>query len=77
MASIIIGPGEDFEHRHEGPSKTILKRGKDVKIFVGGTEITMEPDRAVPIAPDTPHRIYNGGKEYCIVDCHHDPASHR
>lgn len=77
MASIILGPGEEFEHRHEGDSRTILRRGVSVKINIGGYQEPMEQDRPIFIPANVPHRIHNGGDEYCIVDCHHDPASHR
>lgn len=37
MASIILGPGEQFEHQHAQESETVLRRGK-VRISIGGQQ---------------------------------------
>ena len=77
MASIILGPGEEFEHRHESDSETILRRGR-VKISIGGKpERDMPANEPIPIPANTPHRIRNEGPDYSIVDCYHEPFGPR
>ncbi len=76
MASIILGPGEEFEHQHESDSETILRRGS-VKISIGGKpERDMPQNESIRIPAKTPHRIRNDGPDYGIVDCYHEPLSH-
>ncbi len=72
MASIILGPGEEFEHRHESDSETILRRGTRVRISIGGrSPQDMEPNKPIRIPGGMPHRMRNDGPDYSIVDCHH------
>lgn len=75
MASIILGPGEQFEHQHAQESETVLRRGK-VRISIGGQqEEEMWVNQPVRVPASTPHRLRNEGDEYAIIDCHHDPRS--
>lgn len=73
MASIILGPGEQFEHQHATDSETVLRRGR-VRISVGEQpEEEMTINQPVRSAPHIPHRLRNVGRDYAIVDCHHEP----
>jgi len=75
MASIILGPGEQFEHQHAEESKTILRRGR-VRISIGEQqEKDMGINKPVRIPASTPHRLRNHGDDYAIIDCHHGPGS--
>lgn len=73
MASIILGPGEQFEHQHANESETILRRGR-VRISIGAQkEKEMQVNQPVKVPASTPHQLRNEGDDYAIIDCHHDP----
>jgi mannose-6-phosphate isomerase-like protein (cupin superfamily) len=77
MASIILGPGERFEHKHANDSETILRRGR-VSIKIGEMpEREMRTNEPIMIPADFPHELRNDGDQYAIVDCHHDKPTYR
>lgn len=72
MATIILDPGEVFEHYHSEDSSTILQEGA-IRCSLDGRELDLAPGEAVHVLAGMPHSLYNVGDVPARVICVHKP----
>lgn len=70
MATIILDPGEVFEHFHDADSISILNAGS-VECRFGGRTIAMEPGVRVHIPARMSHELRNVGGTAAEIRCEH------
>ena len=70
MASILLAPGEAFEHFHREASFTTLVNGH-VRFCEGTVEHVMKEGESIYVAPNRSHTIINFGDVIARVDCVH------
>ncbi len=68
MATILLQPGEVFEHYHSEPSLTVLVQGT-VEAELTGQVVRLEPGKPLPVPAKTPHSITNIGAQVAEVSC--------
>lgn len=70
MAKIILEPGEQFEHFHSEPSKTILLKG-EAKINFRNVEMPLIIQNAVEVPALASHTLVNVGMNEAVIWCSH------
>mgnify|MGYP000973324917 CR=1 FL=1 len=70
MATILLNPGERFEHAHDHPSTTCLMAG-EVDFQIGGHPVTLPLGEPVEVPAGVSHAIYNCGKRPAEIHCGH------
>ena len=70
MASILLQPGETFEHSHNDTSDTVHVSGK-VEFVVGSSKHIMRSGERISTPPHIFHAITNVGSEIAQIDCIH------
>ncbi len=70
MASILLAPGESFEHFHRHPSYTILVSG-DVRFITQLESRRLNVGERVYVDANHSHTIVNIGNESAQIDCVH------
>lgn len=68
MASIILTPGEEFEHLHAGVSITRLDSGA-VELRLPSGAQTLRQGEEVEVPAQTPHRLVNVGTTEAVIYC--------
>ncbi len=68
MATIVLQPGETFEHYHSAPSQTIHVRG-DIEFSVDGSARLMRPRESISVPGNTKHSVRNLGARTAEVTC--------
>ena len=76
MASILLDPGESFEHLHEHASFTTLVSGQ-VRFSDGLKSQIMRVGEPIYVAPGCSHTIVNVGDVSANVACVHQPQGVR
>ena len=72
MASIILDPGEVFEHSHTTDSITHLRRGS-IRLNYGADSVRMHRGQRLEIPAGVPHTLENVGTGRAYVSCYHAP----
>ena len=70
MATIIIEPGETFEHTHSRQGATILREG-DVELEIDGDRRSLQRDVPIQIRAGQHHVMRNVGNTPARIDCWH------
>lgn len=70
MATIIIEPGEAFEHTHSKQSTTILREGS-VELEIDGDRRPLQKDVPVQIRAGQHHVMRNTGSTPAAIHCVH------
>ncbi|HTE09805.1 MAG TPA: cupin domain-containing protein [Chitinophagaceae bacterium] len=70
MATIILGPQEEFEHSHDGISYTRLLSGSATYID-NSRKIDMVFEESIITPANVSHKIINTGTKECAVECWH------
>ena len=68
MATIVLEPGEIFEHTHDAETTTGLVEG-EAELRMDGKKIDLSPDSKVTVPAHTSHSIVNTGNEDAVMKC--------
>jgi mannose-6-phosphate isomerase-like protein (cupin superfamily) len=70
MATILLQPGEHFEHMHNHLSTTRLVSG-ELEMRMAGQLHILTAGQTIEVPADTSHALYNRGRVPAEVHCAH------
>lgn len=74
MATIILNPGERFEHAHDHASTSSLIAG-EVRFEIEGQAVALPLGQTVEVPAGASHVIYNTGAVPAQIYCAHREAT--